>query len=39
LPFTGSFSLFIESLLKDNPTDVEKTQQWLNFISKENPQD
>ena len=38
LPFTSSFSLFVDSLLKDNPTDVEKTQQWLEFISKENPQ-
>jgi len=38
LPFTDSFSLFVDSLLKDNPTDVEKTQRWLEFISKENPQ-
>jgi hypothetical protein len=37
LPFTDSFSLFVDSLLKDNPTDVEKTQRWLEFISKENP--
>ena len=38
LPFTDSFSLFVESLLKDNPTDAEKTQRWLEFISKKNPQ-
>jgi hypothetical protein len=37
LPFTDSFSLFVESLLKDNPTDAEKTQRWLESISKENP--
>ena len=34
LPFTESFSLFVESLLEDNPTDTEKTQRWLEFISK-----
>ena len=38
LPFTESFSVFVESLLKDNPTDIEKTQRWLEFISRENPQ-
>jgi hypothetical protein len=39
LPFSDSFSLFVESLIKDNPTDVEKTRRWLKFISQENPQD
>ena len=38
LPFTDSFSLFVESLLKDNPTDVEKTQRWLEFVSRGSPQ-
>ena len=38
LPFSESFSLFVESLIKDNPTDVEKTRRWLEFISQENPQ-
>jgi len=38
LPFTDSFSLFVESLLKDNPTDAEKTQRWLEFVSRESPQ-
>ena len=38
LPFTNSFSLFVESLLKDNPTDVEKTQRWLEFVSRGSPQ-
>ncbi|MFC1777152.1 hypothetical protein ACFL3I_07405 [Pseudomonadota bacterium] len=38
LPFTDSYSLFVDSLLKDNPTDVEKTQRWLEFISHENSQ-
>ena len=33
LPFTDSFSLFVESLLKDNPTDTEKTRRWLEFVS------
>ena len=39
LPFTDSFSLYVDSLLKDNPTDVEKTRRWLEFISRENSQD
>jgi hypothetical protein len=33
LPFTDSFTLFIESLLKDNPADSEATRQWNEFIS------
>jgi hypothetical protein len=37
LPFTDSFTLFVDSLLNDNPTDAKKTQRWLEFISKENP--
>jgi hypothetical protein len=35
LPFTDSFSLYVDSLLKDNPTDAEKTRRWLEFISKD----
>ena len=38
LPFTDSFSLFVNSLLKHNPTDAEKTQRWLEFISNDSPQ-
>ena len=32
LPFTNSFTLFVESLLKDNPTDAEPTQRWREFV-------
>lgn len=38
LPFTDSFSSFVESLIKDNPTDTEKTQRWLEFVSRKSPQ-
>jgi hypothetical protein len=38
LPFSDSFSLFVESLIKDNPTDVDRTQRWLEFISQQGPQ-
>jgi len=35
IPFTNSFTLFVESLLKDNPTDAEPTQRWQEFIDQE----
>jgi hypothetical protein len=38
LPFTDSFTLFVESLLKDNPTDAEQNQRWQEFISQSKSQ-
>ena len=38
LPFTDSFTLFVESLLKDNPTDVEQNQRWQEFVSQSKSQ-
>jgi hypothetical protein len=32
-PFTESFTAFMESLLKDNPTDTEPTQRYQEFIA------
>jgi len=32
-PFTESFTAFMESLLKDNPTDAEQTQRYQEFIA------
>jgi hypothetical protein len=37
LPFTDSFTSFVESLLKDNPTDAEQNQRWQEFISQNKP--
>lgn len=34
VPFTDSFTLFVESLLKDNPTDTESNQRWQEFIAR-----
>jgi hypothetical protein len=31
--FTASFALFVESLLRDNPTDIEAQQAWHDFIA------
>jgi hypothetical protein len=33
LPFTNSFTSFVESLLEDNPTDAEPTQRYQEFIA------
>ena len=33
LPFTDSFTSFVESLLEDNPTDAESSQRYQEFIS------
>jgi hypothetical protein len=33
LPFTESFTAFVESLLKDNPTDLESAQRYQTFIA------
>jgi hypothetical protein len=33
LPFTESFTAFVESLLKDNPTDLESVQRFQKFIA------
>jgi len=33
IPFTESFTAFMESLLKDNPTDAEQTQRYQEFIA------
>ena len=38
LPFTDTFTLFVDSLLKDNPTDAEKNQRWQEYISQTKPQ-
>ena len=34
IPFTESFTAFVESLLKDNPTDLESAQRYQKFIAK-----
>ena len=33
IPFTESFTGFMESLLKDNPTDAEQSQRYQEFIA------
>jgi hypothetical protein len=33
LPFTDSFTSFVESLLEDNPTDADSSQRYQDFIS------
>jgi len=33
IPFTDSFTSFVESLLVDNPTDAESTQRYQEFIA------
>jgi hypothetical protein len=38
LPFSDSFTLFVESLLMDNPTDAEQNQRWQEFISQSKSQ-
>lgn len=38
IPFTDSFTEFVESLLKDNPTDAESTQRYQEFIALGKPQ-
>jgi len=38
LPFTDSFTSFVESLLEDNPTDAESTQRYQEFIAEGKPQ-
>ena len=37
-PFTDSFTLFVESLLEDNPTDVDSSQRYQEFIAVGKPQ-
>ena len=36
--FTESFTAFVESLLKDNPTDLESVQRYQKFIAEGTPQ-
>ena len=38
IPFTESFTLFVESLLEDNPTDADSSQRYQEFISEGKPQ-
>ncbi len=38
IPFTESFTAFMESMLKDNPTDAEQTQRYQEFIAQEKSQ-
>ena len=33
IPFTDSFTLFVESLLKENPTDTEPSRRWKAFLA------
>ncbi len=33
IPFTDSFTSFVESLLEDNPTDADSTQRYQEFIA------
>ena len=33
IPFTDSFTSFVESLLEDNPTDAESAQRYQEFIA------
>jgi hypothetical protein len=33
IPFTESFTLYVESLLEDNPTDPEATQRYQDFVA------
>jgi len=33
IPFTDSFTSFVESLLEDNPTDAESTERYQDFIA------
>jgi hypothetical protein len=33
IPFTDSFTSFVESLLEDNPTDVDSSQRYQEFIA------
>ncbi len=37
IPFTESFTAFVESLLKDNPTDLESVQRFQKFIAQGKP--
>ena len=37
-PFTESFAAFVESLLKDNPTDLESLERYQEFIAQGKPQ-
>lgn len=34
VPFTGSFTSFVESLMENNPSDAEATRRWRDFIAK-----
>ena len=38
LPFTDSFTLFVESLLENNPTDADSKQRWQEFIAQRKPE-
>lgn len=33
IPFTDSFTLYVESLLENNPTDAETTQRYQDFVA------
>jgi len=37
IPFTESFTAFVESLFKDNPTDIESVQRFQKFIAQGKP--
>lgn len=38
LPFTVSFSAFVDSLLEDNPTEPEQTRRYQEFVAPGKPQ-
>lgn len=33
VPFTSSFTSFVESLIKDNPTDADSARRWRDFVA------
>ncbi|MDH3400950.1 MAG: hypothetical protein OEM03_08270 [Chromatiales bacterium] len=38
LPFTVSFTVFVDSLLKDNPADAEQMRRYREFLAREKPE-
>jgi hypothetical protein len=33
VPFTETFTLFVEDIIRDNPTNIETNQRWHEFVS------
>jgi len=38
IPFTVSFTAFVDSMLKDKPTDAEQSRRYREFVGPEKPQ-